>query len=120
MFNPIMYGAEVMTVTGNVTLGYGPGQVLPPRELILNGGAAITVQLPPINSIMPAPPTLQQTIVGVGRGFLMTIRNNTAFAPTITPYSGDTLGDTITLSSAGSVQSLIASEGDSTWYKMAN
>lgn len=120
MFNPIQYGEDVLTITANTTLGYGPGQVAPPRELILNGAAALTVQLPPINSILPAPPGVQQTIVGVGRGFQMTIRNSTTFAPTITPYSGDTMVDTLTLSTVGSVESIIASESDSSWYKLAN
>lgn len=119
MFNAVSYGAEVQTITASIVLGYGPGQVDPPRLLIVNA-ASLTITLPPITTIPATQPTLSQAAVGVGSGFIITILVlSSSQAPTINAASGDTLNATPSLATAQLTLTLIASPSDRTWYKLS-
>ena len=118
-FNPIAYQQDDLSVTGSTTLGYGPGQTLPPSLLIYKGTAGGTIVLPPISTVLPTPPATLQATVGTGMGFRITIRNNTSHALTVSPAGSDTIVDTLNLGGQGSEETLQASPYSGGWYRAA-
>jgi hypothetical protein len=88
--------------------------------LIMNATAATTVVLPPIPPVLPTPPGTPGTSPGIGDGFVLTIRNNSTNAITVSAASGDTLGDALQLGGVGSVETVMAVLGSKTWYRMVN
>jgi hypothetical protein len=119
--NFINYGPEVLSTTAGVTFGYKPGQQTPVRELNVSAGAGTTVVLPPILPTFPSPPGTPGMLPGSGDGLVITIRNATTNAVTMSPTSGDTLADATTLTgTAGLVATFICSVSDQKWYKLAN
>lgn len=122
MFNQIAFNNSliVAAATTTVNLGTGPGLTTPPQLLVSNASGALTINLPPISSTQPQPPTTAQAVVGVAGGYRITIFNASGNAITITPNGTDsTLPTAVVASSANAITTLQAVEGTSTWYKVA-
>lgn len=119
MFNPISYGQDtVLNTTATITLGFGPGNMAPPRLLLMNVTQGATVNLPPISTGEPSVPGTLTAAVGVADGFVLTIKSLTNNPVTITPNGSDA-ADTIVLGAAGLVTNLIASVPGAKWYVVA-
>ena len=120
MINSISIGNETLTVTSSTTLGYGPGQTAPPRLLLCNPSANMNVVLPTIPPVLPNPPGTVGTSPGTGDGLIITIRNLTSYAVTVTAGGSDTVFDAPMLTGAGATANLIASIGKGYWYNIVS
>lgn len=121
MINFILQPIEELTLTHtSLTLGYNPGNTLPPRVLVLWPAATATVTLPPIATALPAAGSTQNYNVG-NQSLMITIKSLTGQVVNISCASAatETLNDTIVISSTNAFATLIASLTDKVWYKIA-
>jgi hypothetical protein len=118
MLNPVAL-ANSIVITATTTFGYGPGQTAPAELVIVQAGGAITINLPPINTVVPTPPTLLTSTVGVYGGARMRIFNQTGNAVTVAGQNSETIVGTISIGSANAVVTLQPVPGLAAWYKVA-
>lgn len=115
--NVLVQVEEVVYTTTSLTLGYGSGQTVPPRYIVCNPTAAMTITLPLSTPTLPTSSSTQY-IPGSGPGFPITIYNNssTPYTITIAAAAGDTLTNVVNLTAQGDSISVFSSPSENVWY----
>lgn len=108
--------------TATWAVGIGPGLNTPSALLESLVTGSLTITLPPINDVLPSPPTTSQLTQGVYSDFTMTIFNTGGGTITTTPYSGDaSLPSAISVTASANHSVTIKAEAaTSTWYVIAS
>lgn len=91
--NPVLTQVEsILVVTDTVVFGYGAGQTVPPRTVICNPTADMTLTFPRVTPTIPALGQVgvsTNIIPGVGTGYLLTVLNITNHTVTLDVDSSD-------------------------------
>lgn len=120
MQNPVSTDTNTVVNTATtLTLGFGPSQTPPPQMLVQNLSAGGTVTLPPINSVVPSPPSTTNTQPGVGDGYVIYIKSIANQNTTIAAASGETT-DVALQTHSGDVTILQSDAQNSKWRSIFN
>lgn len=108
---------EVIFTSTSLTLGFDVGMTVPPRYLVCNPTANMTITLPLSTPTLPTS-TGGNYVPGAGPGYPITIFNinSGAFTVTIAAASGDTLVNIPVLTSQYASISVFAAPGVTSWY----
>ena len=112
----------VVAATTAVTFAVAqPNNPAPAGLIVCQNTAGLTLTLPPINDVLPSPPSTQQVVPGVGSAQQITIFNQAGNAITIATNSADSsLPATLTIASSANAKITIRSSAEtSTWYQIA-
>lgn len=120
MYNPVSYGVDALTLAGPVTLGFNPGMTAPARLIVITPTANTSITLPPIAPTPPTAPGTPGTSPGVGDGYMITIRSAASYNVTVSAASGNTLADNLVMNYVGDIESLMACESNTKWYRLVN
>lgn len=117
--NNVLVDTELVVSAATVVLGYGVSQTVPPRYLLCNPTAAMTVTLPLSTAALPT--SLSTPYVpGAGAGVPITIMNmQSTYAITIAAATGDTLVNVpVTLTSQYSSITMVSDAANNRWVAM--
>jgi len=117
MINYVQQSLEELTLTStSVTLGYSPGQTVPPGTLVLWPAATATVTLPPINTTLPT--TAGGNYTTGAQSLKISIKSLTGQVVNVSSASTtDTFGGAaIVISSSNALATFLSSTTDSKWY----
>ncbi len=108
---------EVVFTSTTLTLGFDVGMTVPPRYLVCNPTANMTITLPLSTPTLPTS-SGGNYVPGAGPGYPITILNinSGAFTVTIAAASGDTLTNIPVLTSQYSSITVIAVPLSNAWY----
>ena len=119
MINSVLQSTEELTLTStSITLGYQPGNTLPPRTLVVWAASGGTVTLPPIATVLPNFGTVTNYNVG-NQSLSITIKSLTGQVISVSSAATTETIETATISSSNAKATWQASLSDLKWYVVA-
>lgn len=116
-YNSILTQVETLVSTAtSLTFGYGAGQTVPPRVLIMNNATAATITLPLSAATIPPSTSPDSGYLPPSDGVFLTIMNVGTSTVTIAAATGDTLVGSQTLTNTNGALTLVACAATNKWY----